>query len=70
MKEECQCPATGRCYHIMVARKKSINLEDDDKNNVKNLRLLNKQGQIEREVVKKHVLVTLIVVSYQHQIQF
>ena len=43
-KESCQCPSTGRCYHILAARK-SINLPDDNKNKIYNLSQLRKRSR-------------------------
>ena len=42
-KESCQYPSTGRCYHIIAARK-SINPEDN-KNKIYNLNQLRKRSR-------------------------
>lgn len=47
-KETCQCPSTGRCYHIIAARL-SIGLEaEDDKKRICNLTQLRKNSRLRK----------------------
>ncbi|MCG8048891.1 MAG: Ulp1 family isopeptidase [Candidatus Thiodiazotropha taylori] len=42
--ETCQCPSTGRCYHILAARL-SINMPDNKKKQIRNLTSLRRKSR-------------------------